>query len=689
MTRLSLSFAPMLPWSLMLGLGLAALLVTALSLYARRRGAWLRGLGLALVWLALADPSLVREERQPLRDVVAVVLDRSASQTLGARRRQTDLAREKLEKALADLGDVETRIIEAAGEPRADGTQLFAGLANGLADVPPERLGGVFLVTDGQAHDTPASAEALGFKAPVHALITGREGERDRRVEMLEAPRFGLVGKDQMLQARVVESGGAGEPVTLRVSRDGKEVARIATRPGDRVRIPVRIEHGGPNVFEIEVDGAPDELTLLNNKAVLTIEGVRDKLKVLLVSGEPHAGERAWRNLLKSDANVELVHFTILRPPDRLDGTPLNELALIAFPTADLFGAKIRDFDLIIFDRYSNQSVLPTAYFDNIVRYVRDGGALLIAAGPDYGRRDGLYATPLGRLARARPLGVLTEQPFRARVTGEGEKHPVTRALPGASGATPSWSPWFRQIDAEATSGGLNLMAGLNERPLLVLSREEKGRVALLLTDQIWLWARGYEGGGPYLDLTRRLAHWLMKEPDLEEEALRAEARGRDIAVTRQSLKPLTGAVEMTTPSGVKSSLALSPAEPGLARAGVTAEEFGLYRFGDGALTALVHVGPENPREFQDVVSTTDKLRPLTEATGGSSRRLGPDVVLPRLVAMRESPIYAGADYAAIKRTQASVATGVGVAPLAIGLIGLLALLGALMLAWFWEGRRG
>jgi hypothetical protein len=419
---------------------------------------------------------------------------------------------------------------------------------------------------------------------------------------------------------------------------------------------------------------------------------VRDKLKVLLVSGEPHAGERTWRNLLKSDANVELVHFTILRPPEKQDGTPISELSLIAFPTSDLFGRKIGEFDLIIFDRYSNQSVLPTLYFDNIVRYVREGGALLIAAGPDYGQRDGLFYSPVGRMAPARPLGVVTEQPFRPKVTGEGEKHPVTRALPGAQTNPPSWSPWFRQVDAETTKGGVSLMSGVNERPLLVLSREEKGRVALLLSDQMWLWARGYEGGGPYLDLLRRLAHWLMKEPDLEEEALRATARGREIAITRQSLKAQAGHVEMVTPSGGRKSLPLQAAEPGLSGASVMADEFGLYRFSDGALSALVHVGPENPREFQDVVSTTEKLRPLAEATGGTVRRIAAesaDVTLPRLVAMRESPVYGGADYAGVKRTQASVATGVGVAPLAIGILGLLALLGSIMGVWGWEGRRG
>ena len=436
----------------------------------------------------------------------------------------------------------------------------------------------------------------------------------------------------------------------------------------------------------------PDELTVLNNKAVVTIEGVRDNLKVLLVSGEPHAGERTWRNLLKSDANVDLVHFTILRPPEKQDGTPINELSLIAFPTADLFGRKINDFDLIIFDRYSNQTVLPPVYFENIVRYVRDGGALLMATGPDYSGRDGLYFSPLGKIAPARPLGQLIERPFRAQITEDGAKHPVTRDLPGSDQTPPAWSEWFRQVPSERLRG-VSVLSGADNMPLLLLSREGKGRVALLLSDQMWLWARGFQGGGPHIDLLRRLAHWLMKEPELEEEALRATARGRELAIERQSLKAEVPPVVVTAPSGKTQSVALASAEPGLSRAQIAVEEFGLYRLSDGELSTLVNVGPENPREYQEVVSTPSKLKPLAEATGGTVRRIGVgaggDIALPRFVAMRESPVFGGDDYIGLKRTGASVVTGVGVAPLAIGFLGLIALLGSVLAGWLWEGRRG
>lgn len=692
MTHYSVALTPLLPIGLVVALALGALAVVGLGLALRQRGALLRALGLGLIVLALLDPSLVREDRTPLRQVVAVVLDRSGSQTIGERTTQTDKAAAELESRLKALGNVDVRMIEGGRNGAdADGTQLFSALNAGLADVPAEQIAGVFLVTDGIVHDIPADAKALGFKAPLHALITGHEGERDRRIELVEAPRFGIVGKDQTIALKVLDTDNRGEPVTLDVRRDGNPIATVQASVGETIRVPVKIEHGGRNVVELEVAALPGELTTLNNKAVVSIDGVRDKLKVLLVSGEPHQGERMWRNLLKSDANVELVHFTILRPPEKQDGTPISELSLIAFPTADLFGRKIKDFDLIIFDRYSNQSVLPPIYLDNIVRYVREGGALMLAAGPDFAHSEGLFFSPIGRIAPARPDGTLIETGFRAQVTTDGQKHPVTRGLIGADKQPPAWSPWFRQVSAHIRRG-TTIMGGAEDKPVLVLSREGKGRVAELLSDQMWLWARGYDGGGPYLDLSRRLAHWLMKEPDLEEEALRAETQGKNFVVTRQSLKPEVPPATVTMPSGKSVQLKLAAGEPGLWTGAFEAHELGLYKVTDGDLSVLVNVGPENPREFQEVVSTPDKLKPIADATGGTVRRIADGsegaIAMPRLLEMRDSPIYGGADFAAIRKTGASEVKGIGFSPLAIGFLGLIVLLGSVLLGWLYEGGR-
>ena len=686
---LTVSFSPLVPIEALAALGVVVAVLVVLAAVSRGAVAAIRAAALALVLLALTNPSLVQEDREKVKDVVAVVMDRSTSQTLGDRAALTDKVRAELQRRLGALPDVETRFVDALDSEGDEGTNLFAALSNALADVPPDRLAGVVMVTDGVVHDIPASAASLGFRAPLHALITGRPNERDRQIKLIEAPRFGIVGRDQTIRAQVMERGGTGT-AAVTVRRDGQPVIRREVRTDTPFALTVRIDHGGPNVVEIETEALPNELTTANNRAVVTVEGIREKLRVLLVSGEPHAGERTWRNLLKSDASVDLVHFTILRPPEKQDGTPINELSLIAFPTRELFQQKIKEFDLIIFDRYANQSVLPSTYFDNIVRYVREGGAVMLAAGPEFASGSSLARTRLSAIIPGTPDGRIVEEPYKARVTDMGNRHPVTRELPGSEASPPAWGEWLRLIGASVPSGS-TLMSGANEAPLLVLRREDKGRVALLLSDHAWLWARGYREGGPHLDLLRRLAHWLMKEPGLEEEALRATVAGREIRIERQTMGEDPGPVTVTGPSGAERSVAVRDEKPGLYAAQLQSRELGLHSVRSGDLVAFVSVGPANPRELADVFSDTERLRPIAEATGGSVRRIAADasdaVTVPRIQAVRSGTRFAGADWIGVRQSDSAIVRGVSIFPLAIGLLGLALLIGATLAAWIAEGR--
>src|SRR5437016_1092758 len=587
-----IAFTPLVP-SLVLWLALGAIVViAALLLLGRARGAAVRVTALALILLALANPSFTREDREPLSSVVAVVIDKSPSQNFGERTRETRESQEALVDSLKKIKGLEVRIVDAGqADGETGGTRLFGALSSALSDVPIDRVAGAFLITDGRVHDIPANAAALGFQAPVHALITGRKDERDRRIAIIAAPRFGIVGQVQTITYRLDDQGVSGERAKVTVRRDGETINERTVLSGQTVSVDIDIKHAGPNIVEIEASPLEGELTEINNRAVVSIDGVRDKLRVLLVSGEPHAGERTWRNLLKSDASVDLVHFTILRPPEKQDGTPINELSLIAFPTRELFQQKINEFQLIIFDRYARQGVLPILYFENIARYVRAGGAVLVAAGPDYASQTSIWRTPLESVLPAEPSGRTTDMPFRARLSELGKRHPVTRGLEGADADPPHWSRWFRLVDARATKG-TNVLNGPDAKPLLVLSREGEGRVALLLSDHIWLWARNYEGGGPHVDLLRRLSHWSMKQPDLEEEALRILVRGRDLTVQRQTMADSAAEVTLTTPTANTRTLALTAGDPGVWRSTIEANELGLWRATDGKLTALANVGP-------------------------------------------------------------------------------------------------
>jgi len=315
-----IAFTPLVP-TMVLWLALAAIaVIAALLLLGRSRGATLRVAALALIALAIANPSFTREDREPLSSVAVVVVDKSPSQNFGDRTKQTGQAREALVDELKKIKGLEVRVVEAGqADGETDGTHLFGALTSALADVPVDRVAGAFLITDGRVHDIPANAVTLGFQAPVHALITCRKDERDRRIEISAAPRFGIVGQTQIITYRLDDQGVSGDRARVVVRRDGEVINERTVASGQTINVDIDIKHAGPNIVEIEASPLDNELTLVNNRAVVAIDGVRDKLRVLLVSGEPHSGERTWRNLLKSDPSVDLVHFTILRPPEKQD----------------------------------------------------------------------------------------------------------------------------------------------------------------------------------------------------------------------------------------------------------------------------------------------------------------------------------------------------------------------------------
>jgi len=452
--NLGVAFAPLVSAQILWAAVVAAAILALVLFISRSRGAVVRALALGLIVLALANPSLTREDRAPLSSVAVVVVDKSPSQNFGDRTAQTESARAAVLERLHRIPGLDVRVVEAGqADGETDGTRLFTALGSALADVPNDRIAGVVMITDGRVHDVPQDAGTLGFAAPIHALITGTKDERDRRVALIAAPRFGIVGQSQTITYRVEDQNARETSAQVTVRRDGEVIDTRAVPVGTPQNVEIPIPHGGHNIVEIEAAPLPNELTTVNNRAVVSIDGVRDKLRVLLVSGEPHAGERTWRNLLKSDASVDLVHFTILRPPEKQDGTPINELSLIAFPTRELFQQKIGEFQLIIFDRYARQGVLPIIYFDNITRYVRDGGAVLVAAGPDYAGPTSIWRTPLDAILPSEPTGHVTEDAFYARLTEPGRRHPVTRGLEGANEDPPHWSRFFRVVDTKTTNG--------------------------------------------------------------------------------------------------------------------------------------------------------------------------------------------------------------------------------------------
>ena len=688
-------FDPIAPIELIWVALAIAVLLTVFAAWQKSKSWALRGLGFGILILALANPALVRELRRSLSDIAIVVVDETQSQTIGDRAEVTAAAEAEVLSALEALSardedaPLETRVVRVRNEggPVADpGTQLLTALNEAAAEAPADRLAGAILITDGQVHDPDAVTE---FPGPVHALITGEEGEIDRRLVVISAPSFGIVGEDSTFRVKV-----EGVPGTARIaiSVDGEVVEERNVTVGAENDINVPITHGGSNVVELVVREIPDELTLRNNRAAITVNGVRDRLRVLLVSGEPHAGERTWRNLLKADPSVDLVHFTILRPPTKQDGTPVFELSLIAFPTRELFLEKVDDFDLIVFDRYRRRGVLPSPYIANISRYVRDGGAVLIASGPYFAGVESLYRTPLADILPVAPTAEIYESPFTPEITEDGERHPVTSGLTHFAGSdgqgsaadqTP-WGRWMRHVEVETLSGS-TVMSGYEKKPLLVLDRVGEGRVAVLASDHAWLWSRGFEGGGPQAELLRRLAHWLMKEPELEEEALIATTQGSTLTVERRSVTGEAENLSIIAPSGERTTPTWAPAGPGRWLTTFEANEQGLHRLSDGELTAIAAIGPPAPVEFESAISTPDLLQPLIDATDGGALRLANGI--PDIRRVRDGRTAAGRGWVGLSRREAYAVEDVRLTPLAPGWVMLLLSAGLMLAAWRVEGR--
>ncbi|PWK57963.1 hypothetical protein [Roseicyclus mahoneyensis] len=682
-------FDPLLPMALIWALAAAAALVLALALWRGLSGWPFRLLAAGALLAALLNPSLQSEEREPMTDIVLVVTDASASQRISDRPDQTAEALAVLEAEIAGLG-MEMRLSTVADAPNNAGTLLMAELNRMLAEEPRARIAGAILVTDGQLHDAQLVPD---LPAPLHALITGRETDWDRRLVIETAPAFGIIGEELMMTLRIEDQGavpaGLSGRAEIAIAIDGGVAQTYTVPTNETLQLPLTLEHAGQNVVQFTIPEAAGELTDRNNAAVVQINGIRDRLSVLLVSGEPHPGQRTWRNLLKSDPSVDLVHFTILRPPDRQDGVPVTELSLIAFPTRELFMESVDDFDLIIFDRYRRRGILPMLYFENIRRYVQDGGALLVAAGPDYASAASLYRSPLADILPGRPTARVIEAPFLPEISDLGQRHPVTAGLDATheplDGSDQPWGRWTRQIEVIEQSGQ-TVMTGNGGAPLLILDRIGEGRVALLASDQPWLWDRGYEGGGPQLEMLRRLAHWMMGEPDLEEEALVAEADGQTIRVTRRTLADGVGTLRVTAPDGTETEIVLAETAPGRFTAEIEGAEQGLYRLAEGELDTVIALGPAAPREFEETIASGDRLAPLTEPLSGAVLRL--EDGMPDLRRVAEGRNASGRGWIGLTPREAFLTTDVTVTPLISAWLFLLLAAALTVAGWLREGRR-
>jgi hypothetical protein len=599
-----ISFNPLLPWSVVIALAVLTLLPCLLALGTRRRGGLLRLAGFALLVLILAGPRWVEHSARPLPDVALVLVDQSPSMEIGARR---EMAARALAALRASAGRTDATRLIVAGIPPATsgGTQILPALHQALANIEPDQLAGIVAITDGEITD----AAGLPRDAPFSALLTASGEETDRELRLDNAPSFGLAGQTVPLRLTVFDHGvnDAGTTVPVTVTEDGQTVATVAAVVGQPLSINLPVRHAGPAVIAASAPPLAGAVSAINDQAAFTLTGIHKRLNVLLVSGSPNQGERAWRLLLKSDPAVQLVHFTILRMPgEPLDADP-RDIALVPFPVRELFETDITKFDLIILDQFNANDLLPAEYLANIAAYVQNGGALLAEVGPEFAGPESLAGSPLGPILPAIPAapGTVTQE-FPPLITPLGARHPVTASFAGAKLA-----PWGRMEAATPTPGSLVLMTGADNLPLLVLGRAGKGRTGILLSDQLWLWTRGGAHAGPALPLLRGLVHWFLHEPALEAEALTATIAHDRLSIDRRTLSPsYPGDATITDPDGQSRIVPLTQTAPGRYTATLPLQKnTGVWKISEGGKTAYAVAAPDNAAEYQDLAATASKVR--------------------------------------------------------------------------------
>ena len=689
----SITFSPLVPWTMIYGLAALAAICILFCLWRGLSGWALRGLAALVLLAALTEPSLQQEAREDLSNIVLVIVDKSESQTVAARPFQIEDVVTELVANIEGLENFEIKQVDVSNDANSqeDGTFLITALNRTINEVASNRIAGAVLVTDGQIHDADIAGQ---FNFPVHVLLTGEKNDWDRRLVVKNAPAFAILDEVITLTLRIEDQGNIPEDVR------GKARVEIAIDDGDPVafdletntdlEMPLRLPHGGINVLQFNLIPIEGELTERNNSAVVSINGVRDRLRVLLVSGEPYAGERTWRNLLKSDSAVDLVHFTILRPPEKQDNVPVRELSLIAFPTRELFLEKVDEFDLIIFDRYSKRGLLPPSYLRSVVEYVRRGGAVLVASGPSFASVNSMFRTPLSEILPAKPTARVYEEGYSPTVSEVGERHPVTENLESFSpianeDQNKPWGRWFRHIDAEPISG-TTVMTGVDGRPLLVLDRVEEGRITLLLSDHAWLWSRGFEGGGPQLELLRRLGHWMMKEPYLEEERLTATAVGQKVTIVRRSVEVENKPVTIEAPDGRIFEQELKEVSPGRWQGNFQGSQNGLYRLSDGLLSSVFALGPSALKEFETTIANGDILQLMVTKTKGAILAIH-DAYVPKIRLVGTGRAAGGRDWIGLTPRDAYVITDITSHPILPAWFLLLMTALLIVGAWRLESR--
>ncbi|HEX8703521.1 MAG TPA: glutamine amidotransferase [Myxococcaceae bacterium] len=698
------SLSPLPVWALVL-LGVGLVLGIALAAWGVRREPsrarkvvlWVLrvGAGVAALFFLL-EPGVRLLQVARMKNRVAVLVDRSASMNFpgepGGPTRSAQVA-DFLEQAAPGMAALQDRFtvevygfdpelapMTAAtlrGEPaRAGSTDILSALRSVAAGSQGSRkLSGVVVISDG-ADNAEFAAGAVGrarsaladLNVPVSTILVGKEALKDLSIEGLKVDDFAFVRNSLTVEVEIHGRGFAGKDIPVVLSQEGKTVANKSVRFGSNDDVqPVAFtftpDATGRFVYTVTVPTFPDEAVSDNNSRSFTLKVIRDRVRVLLVVGRPSWDERFLRGLLRQDANVDMVSFYILRSMSDDPGVESQEkeLSHIPFPMEEIFDEKLDTFDVVIFQNfgYADPQLAITEYERNLERYVNNGGAFVMIGG-DSVLGEGRASMPT--LMEALPVeaaGPANIEPFKARLTPEGLRHPVTALGSGFASTEAAWGelPSIPGINSTRARKGATVLVehpfhtvdGKNA-PLVAVWDYGRGRAMTLATDASWYWAfTSHQGGSPNRTYDRfwsNALRWLVRDPDLTTLKVTADPPsvepGRPVGVVvsartsdYQAAQDAQVRVELfsvasqklvavqtgtTGPDGVV-RLEFPPPAPGPYKLLATAKK-GEVDLGKGEDAVAVRaVGPE----LSDASVRPELMEQIAKVTGGKSFRLPQD----------------------------------------------------------------
>jgi hypothetical protein len=590
----------------------------------------------------------LQQTKKPINDEVAIILDNSASQQYSGKLKRSEDVLESLRERIAEIPSLTARVYSLSEFQNSDdelsgdqSTRLLPALRKILSNLDEDRLSGVIFLSDGQVSD---SEETTGselaqninkhINKPFSVALSGNDSDLDAWITLNNYSKYGKVGSNAQITftPHYSDNNGAGinniSGVVDVLDDAGNVVESRQVSYGKQVQITLPITKPRLNRYLLALRPVSGELSRINNMLPIELNGIRERMKVLLVTGKIYQGQRLWRNFLKSDPSIDLVHFNILRDVSDNPSAPEYELSLIPFPIFELFGEGIHKFDLIILDQYQGNFQIPEIYLNQVASYVTQGGSLLYVAGDSPDATMAIENSEFQSVLPIVPRGESILRSFKVKPSGLGISHPVTGNFAPNLGSSASWQR-AEKVGSIKKNAQI-LLEDETANPILAMAEFGKGRSATLLSDQLWIWSVNHQGGGPFQQLARNIIHWLLREPDLEPGQIQASITNNQLTVSKDNPYHLDDEILNITPlfktqnNEQSKALQLVKSEgdkPSKLAAKITIEPDNAYIISSGEISKLVIPDIAGEQEVQNLLDDENSLEHLTEKTGGIIRQ--------------------------------------------------------------------